>query len=277
MTGLHRQTASPVLPPLAPSRDVLGVRVHAATYGGATAAILAWARADEDRTVYATGAHGVVVAQDDLAFRDVLNRADLNVPDGMALVRALRGLGLPRAERVYGPELMLRVCRAAAEAGLPVALYGASPETLGALGARLPALAPGLEIACALAPPFRPPTHDEDAAFTLALRESGAKIIFVGLGCPRQEAWCDAHRDRLGAVLVAVGAAFDFHAGRLRQAPPWVQRAGLEWAFRLAVEPRRLWRRYARVVPRFLWGFARQRARGRFSTRPSHGAPPQRP
>jgi N-acetylglucosaminyldiphosphoundecaprenol N-acetyl-beta-D-mannosaminyltransferase len=251
-------TATPPAPPLPESRDILGVRVHAATYATATRLILAWAERGESRAVCATGAHGVVEAQDDAGFRRVLDGADLNVPDGMPLVWALRWLGVPSAERVYGPDLTLHVCRAAAHAGLPVALYGSSEETLARLRERLPVLAPGLRIVEAISPPFRALTEEEDAAFTRRLAESGARIVLVGLGCPKQERWCAAHRGRIPAVLLAVGAAFDFHAGRLRQAPPRLQRLGLEWAFRLAMEPRRLWGRYRRVVPRFLGGLAAQ-------------------
>ncbi len=109
-----------------------------------------------------------------------------------------------------------------------------------------------------ISPPFRPLSAEEDAAYTAEIAASGARILFVGLGCPRQERWCDAHRDRIPAVMMAVGAAFDFHAGRVRQAPPRLQKMGLEWAFRLAMEPRRLWRRYAHVVPRFIVGVARE-------------------
>jgi N-acetylglucosaminyldiphosphoundecaprenol N-acetyl-beta-D-mannosaminyltransferase len=244
-------------------REVLGVRVHAATYETATRQILGWARAGASRTVLATGAHGVVEAQDDAAFRRVLNEADLNVPDGMPLVWALRRMGVSSAERVYGPDLTLAVCRAAAGAGVPVALYGSSEETLALLKERLPYQAPGLRIVAAVSPPFRALTVEEDAALTRQLAESGARIVLVGLGCPKQERWCAAHRGQIPAVLMAVGAAFDFHAGRLRQAPPRLQRLGLEWAFRLAMEPRRLWRRYARVVPRFLAGLAAQLLRHR--------------
>ena len=251
------------MPPLPESRAVLGVRVDAATYETATQLVLAWAEASESRTVCATGAHGLVEAQDDGAFGRILNQADLNVPDGMPLVWALKGLGLPAAERVYGPDLTLAVCRAAAEAGVPIALYGSSEETLTLLKKRLPEKAPGLRIVEAISPPFRPLTDEEDDALTRRLIESGARIVLVGLGCPKQERWCAAHRGRVPAVLLAVGAAFDFHAGQLRQAPPRLQRLGLEWAFRLAVEPRRLWRRYARVVPRFLAGLGGQLLRER--------------
>ena len=246
-----------------PSRHVLGVRFDATTYADASARILGWAAAGESRTVYCSNTHSAVEAQDDPAFRDVLDRADLNTPDGVPVVWALRHLGLADAGRVYGPDLMLRVLRDAAAAGVPVAFYGSSEATLAALTARLPALAPGLDVRATISPPYRALTVAEDAAFAAEIVASGARIVFVGLGCPRQERWCDAHRGRLPAVMVAVGAAFDFHAGRVRQAPPALQRAGLEWAFRLAVEPRRLWRRYARVVPRFIAGFARQVASGR--------------
>ena len=252
--------------PRPPSREVLGVRFDATTYADASARILGWAAAGESRTVFCSNTHSAVEASDGRSerrtygrsFRDVLNAADLNTPDGVPVVWALRHLGVATAERVYGPDLTLHVLRDAASAGVPVAFYGSSPVTLAALAARLPALAPGLDVRAMIAPPYRPLTTAEDEVFTRELAASGARIVFVGLGCPRQERWCEAHRGRVPAVMVAVGAAFDFHAGRVRQAPPVLQRAGLEWAFRLAVEPRRLWRRYARVVPAFLWRFARQ-------------------
>lgn len=244
--------------PSPPSRRVLGVRFDATTYADATACVLAWAAAGESRTVFCSNTHSVIEARDAPAFADVLDRADLNTPDGVPVVWALRRRGLDHAERVYGPDLTLHVLRAAAEAGLPVAFYGASETTLAALADRLPALAPGLDVRAMISPPYRALTPDEDAAYTDQIAASGARILFVGLGCPRQETWADAHRGRIPAVMLAVGAAFDFHAGRVRQAPPALQRMGLEWAFRLAMEPRRLWRRYANVVPRFLIGVARE-------------------
>ena len=274
--ALHPMRASPAPPDAArpPSRDVLGVRFDATTYADASARILAWAAAGESRTVFCSNTHSAVEASERArdrrtygwGFRDVLNAADLNTPDGVPVVWALRHLGVATAERVYGPDLTLRVLRDAAAACVPVAFYGSSPVTLAALAERLPALAPGLDVRAMIAPPYRPLTDAEDRAYTDDLAASGARIVFVGLGCPRQERWCEAHRGRVPAVMMAVGAAFDFHAGRVRQAPPVLQRAGLEWAFRLAVEPRRLWRRYARVVPAFIAGFARQMWRERGSS-----------
>ena len=252
-----------------PSASVLGVRFDAGSIATIADQIVGWAEAGEARTVLFSGAHGVIEAQDDPAFRAVLNGADLNVPDGMSCVRAMRARGVEQPERVYGPDTTLAVLRRAAERGVPVALYGSTDEVLDLLKARLPEKAPGLRVAEAISPPFRPLSDDEDAAFVQRLRDSGARIVLVGLGCPRQERWCAEHAERVGAVCLAVGAAFDFHAGRLTQAPAVLQRAGLEWAFRLAMEPRRLWRRYGRVVPRFIAGDVRERLRNGRSDAPS--------
>lgn len=247
-------------PPTAPSVSVMGVRFDAVETAAAARLIVDWAEAGEGRYACFSNAHGVVEALDDPAFRDVLNGADLNLPDGMSVVRAMRQRGQEQRDRVYGPDLTLEVARRAARAGVPVAFYGSTPEVLAALAQRLPKRAPGLRIVETISPPFRPLSPEEDDALVGRLRRSGARVVFVGLGCPRQERWCADHVGRLDAVLLGVGAAFDFHAGGLRQAPRWVQRAGLEWAFRVAMEPRRLWRRYARVVPRFLLGDLHERA-----------------
>ena len=243
------------------SASVLGIRFDAVSIPQMAETVLGWAAEPVGRYACFSNAHGVIEAQDDPAFADVLNGADLNVPDGMSIVKALRTLGVAQDDRVYGPDLTLAVARLAGQRGVPVAFYGSSQGVLDDLQARLPEKAPGLEIAAAISPPFRALTDEEDEAFVQQLRASGARIVFVGLGCPRQERWCAEHAARVGAVCLAVGAAFDFHAGRLKQAPGWMQQAGLEWAFRLAMEPRRLWRRYANVVPRFMGGFAMQRLR----------------
>jgi N-acetylglucosaminyldiphosphoundecaprenol N-acetyl-beta-D-mannosaminyltransferase len=251
------------VPAGAASRPVLGLPVHAVTYASATDRVLAWARAGASRAITLAGAHGLVTAQDDAALHQTYQYADLNCPDGMPLVWALRQQGIPTAERVYGPDLMLHVCAAAAREGVPVGFYGGHEDRLPALLARMRELFPGLDVAYAYSPPFRRLTDEEDQAVVDAIAASGARILFVGLGCPKQELWMGAHRGRVPAVMLGVGAAFDFHAGFLRQAPAGLQRMGLEWAFRLAVEPRRLWRRYGHVVPRFLWLYARQMLRQR--------------
>jgi N-acetylglucosaminyldiphosphoundecaprenol N-acetyl-beta-D-mannosaminyltransferase len=184
-------------------------------------------------------------------------------PDGVPLVWALRALGLPQTRRVYGPALMRLVCRRAEERGLAIGLYGGSPEVQERLRSRLLERHPLLRIAFAASPPYRPATEAEDAATIDAIEASGARILFVGLGCPKQERWIAAHRETLPCVMLGVGAAFDFLAGAKRQAPRVLQRAGLEWLFRLACEPRRLWRRYLIHNPRFLFYFARERMRAR--------------
>jgi N-acetylglucosaminyldiphosphoundecaprenol N-acetyl-beta-D-mannosaminyltransferase len=177
----------------------------------------------------------------------------------------LRALGVRDAQRVYGPDLTPIVCRLAAERGVPVGFCGGDPATLERLVARLRERFPGLRVAFAHSPPFRELAPEEDAALVDAILDSGARILFVGLGCPKQERWMAAHRDRLDCAMVGVGAAFDFLAGRKAQAPAWLQRAGLEWLFRLAHEPGRLWRRYAVHNPRFVWRALRQLLRERRS------------
>ncbi|OZC03346.1 WecB/TagA/CpsF family glycosyltransferase [Rubricoccus marinus] len=245
------------------SAHILGVRFDARSTDEAADEILGWASRAEARYACFSNAHGTIEAQDDPSFMDVLNGADLNVPDGMSVVRAMRSLGVDQKDRVYGPDVTLAVAERAAARGVPVAFYGSSQKVLDALSANLPQKAPGLQIVSAISPPFRALTPEEDEAFVQELKASGARIVFVGLGCPRQERWAAEHADRIGAVCLAVGAAFDFHAGLLTQAPGWIQQAGLEWAFRLAMEPKRLWRRYSRIVPRFMGGFAAQRFRQR--------------
>lgn len=192
--------------------------------------------------------------------------ATLAVPDGMPLVWALRALGHARATRVYGPDLMAKYCARTARAGTPIYLYGGRHDD-GArelLARRLRERFPGLRIAGSSSPPFRELTPEEDEREIEAINSSGAQVVWVGTGQPRQEQWMHRMRPRLRApLLVGVGAAFDFHAGLVRQAPPWMGRSGLEWAYRLYREPRRLWRRYARYNPRFVVAFARQYARHR--------------
>jgi N-acetylglucosaminyldiphosphoundecaprenol N-acetyl-beta-D-mannosaminyltransferase len=225
--------------------------------------VLAWAQAGESRTVCAANVHMAMEAHDDPTFAQVVNGADLVLPDGMPLVWGLRLLGVQGATRACGPDLTLEVCQRAAQEGLPVGFHGARPEVLAALCANLQRRFPGLTISYAQSPPFRPLTNAEAAHSLAALQASGARILFVGLGCPRQEQWMAAHRGHIPAVMLGVGAAFDFHAGTLRQAPRWMQRSGLEWAFRLAQEPSRLWKRYAKHNPRYLALLGLQALRGR--------------
>lgn len=232
--------------------SVLGMRVDPTSYREVTEKVIAWAQAGESRYVCVANVHMVMEAYDDPVFRNIVNSADLVTPDGMPLVWMLRRQGFPEQERVYGPELTLRVCQAAAEEGVPVGFYGGKPEVLRALVNQLKRRFPFLKVAYAHSPPFRPLSQAEEQEVIQAIRASGARILFVGLGCPKQERWMAAHKGRVPAVMLGVGAAFDIHAGRVRQAPLWVQRLGLEWLFRLVQEPRRLWSRYFKHNPRFI-------------------------
>jgi len=238
---------------------ILGIRISAVDYECATGIIVKAARERRPLSVAALAVHGVMIGLDDHTYRRRLNSFDLVVPDGQPLrwaLNLLHGAGL--THRVYGPTLMLRVCEVAAREGVGIYLYGSRPTVLSRLVERLPSAVPGLRIAGYRSPPFRPSTPEEDAEDVRDILKSGARIVFVGLGCPRQEQWVYAHRDRLMMPLVCVGAAFDFHAGVLRQAPTWMQDRGLEWLFRLWMEPRRLWRRYTRHIPIFILLVARQ-------------------
>lgn len=255
------------------SRRVIDTRVHVTSYDDAARRALAWAASGQSRYVCACNVHMVMEAHDNPAFREVVNGADLVTPDGVPIMWALRLQGARNATRVYGPDLMLALCAAAQRAGVPVGLYGGEPAVLARLRTSLAARYPELEVAYAHSPPFGPvKVRPQDAA---AINTSGARILFVALGCPRQERWMALHRGRLDAVMVGVGAAFDFIAGAKPQAPRWIQRLGLEWAFRLYTEPRRLWRRYLKHNPRYVALLARQLAgrRGRGDPGPDRNQP----
>jgi N-acetylglucosaminyldiphosphoundecaprenol N-acetyl-beta-D-mannosaminyltransferase len=235
-------------------RNVLGVQVDAIDYEAAVARILAAAEERQGFSVSALAVHGVMTGVLDATHRYRLNRLDLVVPDGQPVRWALNMLhGARLRDRVYGPELMLRVVREAAERGLPIYLYGSRREVLNDLSKALTAGFPGLVIAGTRPSRFRRLDAAEKRAVVEEIRASGAAITFVGLGCPRQEVWAYEYRDALRMPILAVGAAFDFHAGSLPQAPNRLQRAGLEWLFRLVQEPRRLWRRYLLLNPMFVW------------------------
>jgi N-acetylglucosaminyldiphosphoundecaprenol N-acetyl-beta-D-mannosaminyltransferase len=243
-------------------KSVLGMRVDATSYADATGRVINWARGGESRYVCISTVHMVMETYDSAEFRAAVNGSDLTTPDGMPLVWALKLMGVPNASRVYGPDLTLHVCEAAARAGVPVGLYGGTPESLEDFVNVLETRFPGIQIACRIAPPFRPPTETEDEEYTRQIAESGARILFVGIGCPKQERWMARHKGRVPCVMLGVGAAFDFHSGRVRQAPCWMQRLGLEWLFRVLMEPRRLWKRYASTNPRFVAHFTLQMLRG---------------
>jgi N-acetylglucosaminyldiphosphoundecaprenol N-acetyl-beta-D-mannosaminyltransferase len=232
---------------------VLGVEVHAIERHEAAATIIEAAVAARPLGVSALAVHGVMEAVSDPALQYRLNDLELVLADGQPVRWALQWLhGVRLEDRVCGPDLMADLCQAAAQRQLPIFLYGSTPETLALLRAELEKGFPGLEIAGAQPSRFRSSTADEQAADVAAIRASGARLTFVGLGCPRQEVWTYETRRDLSMPVLAVGAAFDFHAGLKRRAPRWMQRRGLEWLYRLAQEPTRLWRRYVLLNPAFV-------------------------
>lgn len=211
-----------------------------------------------------TNVHQCVLVHDDPVFREKVNAATYVIPDSVILQRA-RSLRhrVPFISTMRGADIMLALCARAADAGIKVALVGGRDDVvLGELGRRLHARHPRLEIAYSVSPPFRTLSPEEDTAMTEALSASGAALVFVGLGCPKQERWMADHENRIDAIMIGVGAAFDFNAGVVKPSPVWVHKAGLEWLYRLISEPRRLWRRYLTTSPRFIWLLVRDALSG---------------
>lgn len=257
-----------VAKPLPPSAKVLHIPLAICDYDDVIGWMQATIAARGREWLSAAAVNLVMSAYDDPSVAAATGEASLIVPDGQPLVWALHALGHPAATRVYGPELMARFCAAAARDRTPIYLYGGRDEgRLSLLCDRLCERFPGLRIVGSFAPPFRPLQRDERVRLAAEIDASGAQVVWVGIGQPKQELWMAQMRPLLQApLLVGVGAAFDFHAGLLTQAPEWMQRRGLEWLFRLSREPRRLWRRYASQNPRFIAGFARQYARHRLQS-----------
>lgn len=240
--------------------DVLGVRVSAIDLAAAVDTIDGWIRQGHRDYVCVTGVHGVMESQRDPKLKEIHNNAGLTTPDGMPLVWAGRRAGAASMSRVYGPDLMLSVLERGVTRGWSSFFYGGAVDTPDLLVDRLRLRFPALQVAGTMSPPFRPLTEQEDAEAIARINAASPDIVWVGLSTPKQERWMASHRATLEAtVLVGVGAAFDFHAGLVRQAPPWMQQRGLEWLYRLRREPRRLWRRYLRNNPEFLARIVRSR------------------
>jgi N-acetylglucosaminyldiphosphoundecaprenol N-acetyl-beta-D-mannosaminyltransferase len=238
-------------------RDVFGVQMSVTTYDETVDLILEAARLRVPATVSFHSVYSVITTSNDPQMRSKVNTFEIVAPDGQPVrwaLNLLHGTRLP--DRVCGPDTMFRLCRRSAEEGVSVYLYGGAPDVLEELQAKLKAQFPGLRLAGAYSPPFRPLTPDEDDAAVRAINLSGAGMVFLGLGYPKQDLFAYDHRGRILAVQLCVGAAFDFHAGRTPRAPCWMQQLGLEWCHRLVQEPRRLWRRYLLGNTRFLLKFA---------------------
>lgn len=237
---------------------MVGVRIDVADWFRTLSQIATWAARRESRYVCLCNVHSVVTAGQDEAFGSALAAADMATPDGAPVAWMLRLLGHAGQQRVNGPDLMWKYCAQAARNGESIYLYGGRQETLVLLQQKLLANFPGLRIAGSCSPPFRALTNDEDEAIVSAINASGAGTVWVGLGCPKQEKWMAAHRGRIDAVMLGVGAAFDYHAGTVERAPVWMQRHGLEWLHRLCAEPERLWQRYLITNTLFVFGALRQ-------------------
>ncbi len=238
-----------------PSRrvNILGVGISPVNMERACDIIEAWILERAPSYVCVTPVHSVMDCQRDPELRRIQNASGMTTPDGMPIVWVCKLKGHRHVSRVYGPDLMLALCRRSVDKGFSHFFYGGADGVPEQLSQVLRSKFPGLKIAGAVSPPFRPLTPEEDTAMVEHINDANPDIVWVGLGSPKQERWMAEHRARLKApVLIAVGAAFDFHAGIKKQAPYWMQRSGLEWAFRLFTEPRRLWWRYLRDNPGFL-------------------------
>ncbi|MEG4318735.1 MULTISPECIES: WecB/TagA/CpsF family glycosyltransferase [unclassified Microcoleus] len=240
-------------------KNVLGILVNAVNYEAAVSKIIAAASAGKPLSVSALAVHGVMTGVLDSTHRYRINHIDLVLPDGQPVRWALNLLyntGLP--DRVCGPNAMLEICERAAQEGLSIYLYGSKPCVLEALSRNLCQRYPKLIIAGTQPSKFRNVSPQEKQEIAQQIRNSGAAITFVGLGCPRQEVWAYEYRDDLSMPLIAVGAAYDFHSGNLAKSPEFLSKIGLEWLFRLIKEPRRLWQRYVLLNPLYIWLFLLQ-------------------
>lgn len=272
---LEFNAAEPSTAPIAWPRkyDVLGVQVSATSYDEATDLIIQAGKEHLSSAVSLHAVHAIVTARDDPDLLAKVNRFQIVAADGQPVRWALNMLhGLGMRDRVRGSELMLRVCKAAARQHVSIFLYGSTADVLEPLAANLRSWCPGLEIAGIYSPPYRRLTADEEEEIVRLIHQSGAGIVFLGLGCPKQDHFAHDMLGRIHAVLMCVGAAFDFHAGKKRTAPEWMQRVGLEWMHRLCHEPHRLWRRYLTTNTRFLVRFAAELLR-RSKRRPCSHVP----
>jgi N-acetylglucosaminyldiphosphoundecaprenol N-acetyl-beta-D-mannosaminyltransferase len=238
---------------------VLGVRLTAQPYGDAIQRFLEAAVAGTRLRAHFCTVHSLVEAHGNASLREVFASAEMVAMDGMPLVWAARRRGTPEADRVCGPDVMLSLCDQGRSVGLRHFFLGGRAGVPEQLAAQLVARYPGLEVAGTESPPFRALSPDEDAALVERINTAAPHVLWIGLGSPKQEFWAAEYGPRLDApLLLPVGAAFDFHSGRLRRAPRWMRRLGLEWLFRLAAEPRRLLRRYLVTNSRFIYLLARE-------------------
>ena len=233
---------------------VLSTPIDILTWEHTIRKVFQWAHRHESKYVTICNVHVTVSATRDPSYNQILRNSDMATPDGAPVAWMLRRQGFSEQTRISGPDLMEQLLRDCGPEGVSVYFYGSSIETLGELRGNVEFAFPQLTIAGTESPPFRELTPEEDEDAVRRINESGAGLVFVGLGCPKQEKWMAAHKGRVNAVMIGVGAAFDFHAGTVTRAPLWMRNLGLEWLHRLASEPRRLWKRYLVTNTLFIWG-----------------------
>jgi len=244
--------------------DVLGVEVSATNYDTLARLFIGAAKRGESALATFLPVHGIVTGALDPAYRYAVNAFDVVGADGQPIrwtMNLLHRAGM--TDRVYGPEMMKRLCGRAAAEGVSIYLYGSTEEVLAALSEKLRDWFPAIRIVGTESPPFRPLTPEENAAAVARINSSGAGLVFIGLGCPRQDFFAHENRHTIKAVQLCVGAAFDFHAGTKKMAPPWMQKRGLEWLFRFTQEPGRLWKRYLLTNTAFMFLLTRRLVTGR--------------
>lgn len=238
--------------------SILGMRVDELNYDSVLTQVRKWSAEPSSRYMCISTVHMVMETYDDPQFRGIVNGADLVGADGVPVIWASRHLGLTEQRRVFAPELLIKLCEMASLQNIPVGFYGSTDKVIEKLARNVRTQFPTLQVAFTFSPPFRSLTSDEDEEIVRKINESGARILFVGLGCPKQERWMNEHRGRVRATMLGVGWAFDVAAGESKTAPGWVQNIGMEWFLRLILNPRKLWRRHLKHNPRFIVLILRQ-------------------
>ena len=239
--------------------EILKLKVDITSYKEVIQQIFSWIDSDNSgKYICVSNVHMCMEAFDDNTFCDLVNNADLVVPDGKPLVWTQRLSGYKNATQVRGPDLFIKLCRQAQAGNIPIGLYGGTENSLADLLSYLKTEFPGLKISIAISPPFRDLTIFEEKSYMDEINQSGAKILFIGIGCPKQEKWMARHKNTVSCVMIGVGATFDLYSGKKKHAPRWMQKMGCEWLYRLSTEPKRVWKRYLKHNPRFIYYILRQ-------------------
>ncbi len=259
-----------------PTQTVTGFPISASSFDGQVNVIIKWARRRLSRVVCVANVHMLMEGHWHRTFADVLMNADMLTPDGMPLVWMTSLMKGKPQDRVAGMELMLALCKQAAEMNVGVFLFGSTAEMLIQIRRRLAEDFPNLQIVGTVSPPFRPLNEDENEAIAAQINQSGAGLVFVSLGCPKQETWMSAQSGRIKAVMVGLGGAFPVYAGTQQWAPSWMRQHGFEWCYRLKQDPRRLWKRYASTIPPFVWLALKQVVKVRLGLDPDNSFRRQR-